>query len=55
MGQVNYKSPKAPMLFVARKNLFSERIRLAFVVGLSLAGLTIYTATVEKSREYGIL
>ena len=28
---------------------------LAFVVGLAIAGLTIYTATVEKSREYGIL
>lgn len=28
---------------------------LAFVVGLAVAGLTIYTATVEKSREYGIL
>ena len=28
---------------------------LAFIVGLSVAGLTIYTATVEKSREYGIL
>ena len=28
---------------------------VAFVVGLSIAGLTIYTATVEKSREYGIL
>jgi putative ABC transport system permease protein len=28
---------------------------LAFVVGLSVAGLTIYTATVEKTREYGIL
>ena len=28
---------------------------IAFVVGLSIAGLTIYTATVEKSREYGIL
>ena len=28
---------------------------VAFVVGLSVAGLTIYTATVEKSREYGIL
>jgi len=28
---------------------------LAFVVGLSVTGLTIYTATVEKSREYGIL
>src|SRR5439155_1586374 len=25
------------------------------VVGLAVAGLTIYTATVEKSREYGIL
>ena len=30
-------------------------IVVAFVVGLSVAGLTIYTATVEKSREYGIL
>jgi len=28
---------------------------VAFVVGLAIAGLTIYTATVEKSREYGIL
>lgn len=28
---------------------------VAFVVGLSVAGLTIYTATIEKSREYGIL
>ena len=28
---------------------------LAFVVGLAVAGLTIYTATIEKSREYGIL
>jgi putative ABC transport system permease protein len=28
---------------------------VAFVVGLAVAGLTIYTATVEKSREYGIL
>ena len=28
---------------------------LAFIVGLAVAGLTIYTATVEKSREYGIL
>ncbi len=28
---------------------------LAFVVGLAVAGLTIYTATVEKAREYGIL
>lgn len=28
---------------------------IAFVVGLAVAGLTIYTATVEKSREYGIL
>ncbi len=30
-------------------------LTVAFVVGLSVAGLTIYTATVEKSREYGIL
>lgn len=28
---------------------------VAFIVGLAVAGLTIYTATVEKSREYGIL
>ena len=30
-------------------------LTVAFIVGLSVAGLTIYTATVEKSREYGIL
>jgi putative ABC transport system permease protein len=30
-------------------------LALAFIVGLSVAGLTIYTATVEKAREYGIL
>lgn len=30
-------------------------LTLAFIVGLAVAGLTIYTATVEKSREYGIL
>ena len=28
---------------------------IAFIVGLAVAGLTIYTATVEKAREYGIL
>jgi len=28
---------------------------VAFAVGLSVAGLTIYTSTIEKSREYGIL
>ncbi len=28
---------------------------IAFIVGLSVAGLTIYTATIEKSREYGML
>ncbi|MCH7836504.1 MAG: FtsX-like permease family protein [Chloroflexi bacterium] len=28
---------------------------VAFIVGLTVAGLMIYTATVEKSREYGIL
>jgi putative ABC transport system permease protein len=27
---------------------------LAFIVGLAVAGLTIYTATIEKAREYGI-
>lgn len=30
-------------------------LMVAFIVGLAVAGLTIYTATVEKSREYGIL
>ncbi len=28
---------------------------VAFIVGLAVAGLTIYTATIKKSREYGIL
>lgn len=28
---------------------------LAFVVGVAITGLTIYTATVEKAREFGIL
>lgn len=28
---------------------------LAFVVGVAITGLTIYNATVEKAREYGIL
>jgi len=28
---------------------------VAFTVGLSVAGLTIYTATVERTREYGVL
>ena len=28
---------------------------LAFIVGFAVAALTIYTATVEKAREYGIL
>jgi putative ABC transport system permease protein len=30
-------------------------LTLAFIVGAAVTGLTIYTATVEKSREYGIL
>lgn len=30
-------------------------LALAFIVGLAVAGLTIYTATVEKAREFGIL
>ena len=30
-------------------------LALAFVVGLAITGLTIYTATIEKSREFGIL
>jgi putative ABC transport system permease protein len=36
-----------PILFVI--------IGLAFVVGVAITGLTIYNATVEKSREFGIL
>ena len=35
--------------------ILSVILILAFIVGLAVAGLTIYTATVEKSREYGIL
>jgi putative ABC transport system permease protein len=30
-------------------------LALAFIVGLAVAGLTIYTATIEKVREFGIL
>ncbi|MDP9181110.1 MAG: ABC transporter permease [Chloroflexota bacterium] len=30
-------------------------LALAFVVGLAVSGLTIYTATIEKAREYGII
>jgi len=36
-----------PILFVV--------LGLAFIVGVAVAGLTIYTATIEKAREYGIL
>jgi putative ABC transport system permease protein len=36
-----------PILFVI--------IALAFVVGVAITGLTIYNATVEKAREFGIL
>jgi putative ABC transport system permease protein len=36
-----------PILFVV--------LSLSFVVGLAITGLTIYTATIEKSREFGIL
>ena len=36
-----------PILFVV--------LGLSFIVGLSIAGLTIYTSTIEKAREYGIL
>lgn len=28
---------------------------IAFIIGAAIVGLTIYTATVEKSREYGVL
>ncbi len=30
-------------------------VGIAFFVGLAVVGLTIYTATVEKSREYGVM
>jgi putative ABC transport system permease protein len=30
-------------------------LALAFIVGLAVSGLTIYTATIEKAREYGII
>ena len=36
-----------PILFVI--------LALAFIVGVAITGLTIYNATVEKAREYGIL
>jgi putative ABC transport system permease protein len=36
-----------PILFVM--------VAIAFFVGLAVVGLTIYTATVEKSREYGVM
>jgi putative ABC transport system permease protein len=36
-----------PILFVV--------LALAFIVGLAVAGLTIYTAAIEKTREFGIL
>jgi putative ABC transport system permease protein len=59
MGQVNYKSPKAPMLLVARKNLFHERIRLAISVGgvalsVFLIGilLSLFRGWSEKVGEY---
>jgi putative ABC transport system permease protein len=35
--------------------ILSVVLGLAFVVGLAIAGLTIYTATIEKSREFGII
>ncbi|OGC61246.1 hypothetical protein A2890_01075 [candidate division WWE3 bacterium RIFCSPLOWO2_01_FULL_53_14] len=28
---------------------------IAFIIGVAVVGLTIYTATIEKSREYGVL
>jgi putative ABC transport system permease protein len=36
-----------PILFIV--------LLLAFIVGLAVSGLTIYTATIEKGREYGII
>ncbi|HET9476574.1 MAG TPA: FtsX-like permease family protein, partial [Dehalococcoidia bacterium] len=35
--------------------IISVVLALAFIVGLTIAGLTIYTATVERAREWGIL
>ena len=30
-------------------------VAISFIVGSAIIGLTIYTATIEKSREYGML
>ncbi len=35
--------------------IISVVLALAFIVGLTISGLTIYTATVERAREWGIL
>jgi len=35
--------------------ILSIVLALAFIVGLAVSGLTIYTATIEKGREYGII
>lgn len=35
--------------------IISVVLVLAFIVGLTISGLTIYTATVERAREWGIL
>ncbi len=35
--------------------IFSVLVVIGFIIGVAVIGLTIYTATVEKSREYGIL
>jgi len=43
----NLRNGFLPLLFVL--------VVVAFVVGTAIIGLIIYTATVEKSREYGVL
>lgn len=35
--------------------ILSVLVVIGFIIGVAVIGLTIYTATVEKSREYGVL
>jgi putative ABC transport system permease protein len=58
---VKYIEPKA-FAHETRKRILGNILPIlivvliiSFIVGLAVAGLTIYTATVEKAREYGIL
>jgi len=35
--------------------IVSAMVVIAFIVGVAIIALTVYTATIDKSREYGIL